>query len=52
MFIAIFFKFIYFKRQSEWRRGTERGRERIPSGLHADSAENNAGPELNPEIMT
>ena len=45
----IFFKFIYFERQREWGRG----RERIPGGLHAVSAEPDAGLELtNREIIT
>ena len=37
----------------EWRRDTERGRERIPTRLHAVSAEPNVGFDLMKcEIMT
>ena len=47
----------FFERESEWERGREREREgereRIPSRLHAVSAEPHAGLNLrNHEIMT
>ena len=39
--------------ENEWRRGSERGRETIPSRLHAVSAEPNMGLKpTNSEIMT
>ena len=45
--------FIYFEREYEQGRGRERGRARIPSRLHAVSAEPNVGLELtNCKIMT
>lgn len=47
-FCFFFFKFILWKRASEheWRKGRERGSERIPSRLHTVSAEPDVGPEV------
>ena len=48
-----FFKFIYFEREREHKRGRQRGRERIPSKLHSVSVEPDEGLKLmNREIMT
>ena len=47
--------FIYFERESdsELERGRERGRERIPDGLHTPSMEPNGRLELtNHKVMT
>ena len=52
---AFVFKFIYFerKRESRGRDREKRGKERIPSRLHAVSTEPDAGLDLtNSEIMT
>ena len=45
--------FVYFEREHEQGRGSEKGRERIPSRLCAASTEPDIGLELkNCEIMT
>ena len=51
-FLKIFFK-VSFEREGAWGKGRERGRERIPSRLHNDSTEPEAGLDTtNQEIMT
>ena len=40
--------FIYFERECEWGRGRERGRESIPSRLHAVSTE----PDMRLDLTT
>ena len=47
--LLIYLKFIYLfwerRRQRQWRKGRERGRERLPSRLHAVGAEPDMGLE-------
>ena len=55
IYLFIYFLLVYFERdrESEWGRGREGGRERIPSRLHVVSAEPNKGLEpTNREILT
>ena len=56
-FLFFYFLFVLREREPEnaceWGTGRDRGRERIPSQLHAVSAEPNVGVELtNREIVT